>query len=223
MRYVASSRLLTDNEIESNAPAYGYLGLSLAGRTRVLAELETGLIQPTINSYAEPSASRLNPDGQIGLNMSGPPWGSAFRHVQGGRGGCRPIAGVSGTRTVTPLIAAGSTFWLAPWRVTVPNFEVNPLAPYSRGYVTLRAYVSAAGIATMTLLLSTTGTSDAHTSRSSTFTVTSTTGENEAPTTAWLNLEPGRNKVYIGIRNASGGQSVTVESLFFSNIVKRTH
>jgi hypothetical protein len=74
---ISSSEALTDSEVRSLAPAVSRrLATSLAGRGRYLLELLRG----DAAGFPDDGGTPLNPQGQRGIDRSGPPWGDAHLH-----------------------------------------------------------------------------------------------------------------------------------------------
>lgn len=152
---VGDRTFLTDAAAGSLADARSEMARSLVGRARVLNELVDGRSMVA----NEPAALPPNPQGLVGLDMSGPPWGSAWRHPVcwfGGRG--TDVSTVQQRTKHTPLIhAAGAPRSVAgPWSVWVRPFESLPApfaAPYAALYLWLRARVRS-GTATLTITVS---------------------------------------------------------------------
>lgn len=72
-------RWLKDAEVKSNAIAKADIARGIGGKTRYLFELATGGVPAAEASTSQPCTPR-NPQGQIGVDHSGPPWGVAFKH-----------------------------------------------------------------------------------------------------------------------------------------------
>lgn len=71
---------LRDEEVKSNAVARSEIARGIGGKTRYLFELATGGVPAADAGLSAPCTPR-NPQGQIGCDHSGPPWGCAFRHT----------------------------------------------------------------------------------------------------------------------------------------------
>jgi hypothetical protein len=151
---VSTYEPLTNEECRSLAPARAKrLAYSLAGRVRYLFELATGA-----PAYTDGASTPLNPQGQLGIDRSGPPWGDAHTHPVWVYAVTAPIgsgvypAVTSQYRHLVELDGGvGHTVRLvARWRCR-PHFE-GSLSPYSRAY--LRGVVTrkgASGTATVTV------------------------------------------------------------------------
>jgi hypothetical protein len=138
---VTSTEPLTDAECRSLAPARAKrLPYSIAGRIRYLYEMATGE-SPIDDGGGTP----LNPQGLIGADRSGPPFGDAHMHPlwwvgqtlnqasfyaggQGPGGGQRGILLDNGAGTIRRVVA----------RFFVRPFARGRLKPYRRAY--LRAF-----------------------------------------------------------------------------------
>jgi hypothetical protein len=126
---ISSSEPLADSEVRSLAPAVSRrLATSLAGRGRYLLELLRG----DTAGFADDGATPLNPQGQRGIDRSGPPWGDAHQHpiwvTEYANG--TDVLGEVPTATLTTvgqIVGITARFFVRP-------FYVSPLAPYSRAY-----------------------------------------------------------------------------------------
>lgn len=126
---ISSSEPLADSEVRSLAPAVSRrLATSLAGRGRYLLELLRG----DTAGFADDGATPLNPQGQRGIDRSGPPWGDAHTHpiwvTEFANG--TDVLGEVPTATLTTvgqIVGITARFFVRP-------FYVSPLAPYSRAY-----------------------------------------------------------------------------------------
>lgn len=151
--FIGEDSWLPPAQFRSQAPAHTSVLRSLAGRVRYLYELISGEVPSTA---ADMPCTPLNPDGEIGINKSGPPWGSALLHPIAWIGGHKTIASSSviGARaltsivnadgTVTDGIAPGATFSIKDWMVHTRRYAPIPGAPYSKGQIMVRGYSSAA-------------------------------------------------------------------------------
>lgn len=143
---------LKDAAARTFAHGRAELARGLAGKARWLNELVDG--QSAV--AGEPPVTPPNPQGLVGIDCSGPPWGSAWRH---------PVAWVGGRGTDTtdwqapakhtPLIhtAGRQPVGISRWHIRNRCHEVLPAgytAPYAALQVKLRARVRSA-TATLTV------------------------------------------------------------------------
>lgn len=145
LQKIVSGQPLRQAQVRSLAPATADLAASLAGRVRYLYELATG-----VSAAPDGGATPLNPQGRLGIDHSGPPWGNAFQH---------PVWIAEGfVNTTTNVYGEGPLFSLTTSnkiqaivaRFVVRPFQYFPLAPYSQLYLTARGTrASGAGTATV--------------------------------------------------------------------------
>lgn len=159
---------LSDAQVKSLSPAYASILQSLAGRVRVLAEMAAG---SSWFSVEGPVAPR-NPDGLVGVNLSGPPFGNAVRHPLFVMGGCKTdVSGdCAGQRVVGNATTA--TALVVRVRYQARNFAKKQRAPYSRAYLCGTMFRTAGTSFTVTCTLDTGPGTPA---RAFTFTCSSTT------------------------------------------------
>ena len=142
MSRLASSSSLQDSDTRSLAPARARVLQSIGGRILYIAELLQGRIPVSLGRQVTPS----NPQGRIGIDHSGPPWGSAFRHPMMTMGGCiEDVSGDAVGQRIVGTFSQGNPL-IIPIRLYVRPFASSAGAPYSRAYVTARvARVSGSG------------------------------------------------------------------------------
>jgi len=187
---VVSSEPLSDAECRSLAPARAKrLAYSLSGRARYLLEMLTG--EP---AAADGGATPLNPQGRMGVDRSGPPWGDAHMHpvwtyavsipqstdiypsATGTYGHVLYLNG--GIGTVRRLVAR---FWVRPHHST-------PTAPYSRLYLRARGTSDDGSTSSATIRVYSTAEGESGPSTSATV---STTSQASFSTGAWCAVRPG--------------------------------
>lgn len=124
---------------------------ALVGRARALNELVDG--QPAVSGEA--SCLPPNPQGLVGIDHSGPPWGSVWRQPVawlGGRG--TDATDWQGPDDTTPIVHVSSRAPAAlKWNIWLRPHEVLPqgyIAPYGLLQMRLRARVRSA-TATLTV------------------------------------------------------------------------
>lgn len=214
---------LTDDRFCSEAIGRNDILGSLAGRARFLYELLTGQ-----NPFpAELPASTPNPQGKLGHDHSGPPWGTAFLH---------PVAWWSGQKADSGLQQPTQPFVsmvegephrveLVLWnRPHVSDLPQGRIAPYSRLFLFFVAHVAGAdadlGIRIENL---NDGASDP---RGVTRTVSgSSAGYTTLPDSdagAWLQAGSGRNRCRITF-TAADANAPTVTAWALCQVKKRTH
>jgi hypothetical protein len=193
---------------------------TLAGRTRWLEEMTSG---KSAVDDEEPFAG-TNPQGLVGVDLSGPPFGSAVLH---------PIAWYSGILSAAVIAPPGpldsipsdGKGVLSPWRIWVRPHAQLPspsAAPYSRGFVALRAHRVGGLNGTVTVTARQLG-ADPSTIKTATFTVTGAEDVVALSSAFWVPLLPGSNDVEITVSHSIGSALVTIDSLMIYNGVKRSH
>jgi hypothetical protein len=125
---ITSSEPLTDSEARSLAPALSRrLATSLAGRARYLLELLRG----DTAGFEDDGGTPLNPQGQRGIDRSGPPWGDAHTHPIWITE-YAPAADIVGESPTTTLSTVGQIETIAAKFFVRPFYRGGRLAPYSR-------------------------------------------------------------------------------------------
>lgn len=204
---------MTDAECRSLAPARAKrLAYSLAGRARALYELVTGEA-----AVDDGGATALNPQGLMGIDRSGPPWGDAHLHPMWTYAGIAPsLSSIYGSGSLT--VGAGTItrimarFWVRP-------HATGPLVPYSRAYFRgVGVRVGASGTATATVRVY---GPDGDSGPSTTATI-STTSADVFGTGAYCLVSPGYNERTIEIEN-TGSVDIYIGPLSLNQVVRRTH
>lgn len=220
---VVSSEPLATSQVKSLAPAAYEIARSMAGRVRYLYELATGASAVVGDGGATP----LNPQGRLGIDHSGPPWGAAFQHPLWVIEGLPPIAASStevfGESPILKLATQNQTLRLLA-RFYVRPFQPTALAPYSRGYLTLSATrVGGAGTATADVKIYDSNTADPAVGvRSSTLTCTSSTVASNIAAEIYTQLEPGYCERLIEVKLTSS-TAMQIEYGSINQIVRRSH
>lgn len=220
---VGSKDPLTDAQARSLARADASLIRSLAGRVRWLEEMTSG---KSAVDDEEPFAG-TNPQGLVGVDLSGPPYGSAILH---------PIAWFSGAFNAAVIAPPGpldsiaekrngGAGVLSPWRIWVRPHAILPLpsvAPYSRGLMMVRAHRVGGVDGVVTVTARQLG-DDPSSAKTGTFTVTAAEANYTLANTFWVPFVPGTNDVDIRFTHEIAGALVTIDSLMIYNAVKRSH
>ena len=217
MPRLSSTSSLIDSEAKSTAPARAKVLQSLAGRVLYLAELLQGQVPVTLGRQTTPS----NPQGRIGVDHSGPPWGSAWRHPLLTFGGCLTDASGNavGQRVVGRFNASDAL--IIPMRLYVRPFAASAGAPYSRGYFSARvARVSGSGDVDFDIVLRKPGSSAPPMIVS--LSVSTTTPTHIAPGNVFFALSPGHNEIEMEFRTDDVTQLV-VEQFHIYQRVQRSH
>ena len=123
-----STEPLTDDEVNSWSPARAKrIAYSLAGRARYLLEALQG-----VNAFGDDGGTPLNPQGAIGIDRSGPPWGDAHLHPLWVSEWCAGTLVYGETPPVT-LTTQGQIERVRARFFVRPFYDAEK-APYSRGY-----------------------------------------------------------------------------------------
>ena len=215
---ISSTEPLRDDEATSWAPAVARrLATSLAGRARYLLEL----IRGDDCGFDGDSGTPLNPQGQPGIDRSGPPWGTAHTH---------PLwiyeykdsADINGA---TPL---GYTMNAVGQQITIyPEFPVRPFfvfdgAPYSRAYLRWRI-TKTAGTGSVTVLARIyPAGSDEQTTPSASITTSSSTTSTGI---AYGDIQPGINNLRIVLEaiTVPSGCTIRIDAMSLNQIEARSH
>lgn len=218
---------LPDSKVESQAPAVAEVIEGLAGRARILWELATGTVPDN-----ETRVTPLNPQGLVGCDCSGPPWGSAHRHPIAWWGGIKPDSAtfssnpraIAGTTIASSTLQAPSYHW--EWNIWVRPFEYLPapaIAPLSRAYVLLSGYTSSATSVTLTVTACANGQhiDDGHETTQATTATTADTAYTIG-TDCYFDLRPGRNRIRLHIINSSTTVYFTPTKIMIYHKAKRS-
>jgi hypothetical protein len=142
---------LPNDKVGSLVPARADIPRMLAGRARALNELVDGVTMVAGEAPCIPP----NPQGLLGIDFSGPPWGSAWRHpIAWGGGRTTEETGWQGPDDHSPLRhTAGDPAASLRWRIRNRPHATLPdgyLAPYGSVALLVRARVTS-GTATLTV------------------------------------------------------------------------
>jgi hypothetical protein len=216
MGKIISSRPLTQGDVNSLSPAYASIASSLAGRVRYLYELVAGEAAYTPDGVAVP----LNPQGKVGVDRSGPPWGDAHTHPLWHVEGVPPDANCYGQTPPITISTQNAVVRILAIFHCRPFFEA-PLVPYSRGYLDVTATrIGGAGTATATVrIYDQRGSTSSHTG---TLSVASATVAANMTGTPYCRVRPGRNVIPIEITLTST-TGINIVSLGLNQIVRRSH
>lgn len=213
---VISSEPLTDAEATSWAPAVSQrLATSLAGRARYLLELLRGDGAGFDGDVGTP----LNPQGQLGVDRSGPPWGSAHQHPMW-LYEYEPAAEIFGEVPLAELTAVGQQVTVFADFFVRPHY-VAPRVPYSRAYLTwgITRTGSAGTVAAKATIY---GIDDEASTPSQTLTTSSSTTGN---VTAFGYVAPGLNtlRLVIEATTVPAGCVIRIDALSLGQIANRSH
>lgn len=231
--HAARYYFLPDSAFASEAIGHADVPSSLAGRARVLYELASGE-NPFPN---EAPGTIKNPQGEIGHDHSGPPWGSAFLHPIATYSGKKDNSGflqqTVGSQPVVNLSASSAAPSLGPWVIWNRPFADVPvpfgtttanLAPYSRGLVRGIAHRTSASTVTLTVKLVTLDyLGRTLSSMSSNVSISSSTETMFSIDDAWFVLGPGRNIIRIDFSTGDAAAGISVDAIGVYQTVKRSH
>jgi hypothetical protein len=135
LKRVGTRQSVTDAETRSLAPAVAdRLAYSIAGRARYLWELARGQNADSSDTPATP----YNPNGDLGVNHSGNPWGCAIRHpMMLMEHDCGLSTAFYGRQQVALELRLVGETWKRRCSFWNRLFQKTNLAPYSRGYLTV--------------------------------------------------------------------------------------
>lgn len=209
---VFSRRFLSAAATQTHAHAYSETAQSLVGRTRFAWELATGASAVT----GELPMVEVNPQGQIGCDMSGPPFGPAlllpvWEWVGQPDGGVSPSNYLSAIGTTTVRLPQFS-LWNRPHAV-----RPDGLAPLQQMVFSHRTQAGAgtSTVLTITFRNITNGTEVVYTR---TINTTSTVDYTE---TGYVPLAPGLNSLQISARSSVGTRVFNIRSMLLAVGAKR--
>jgi hypothetical protein len=213
---VVSKTPLLSSECKGNSPAVAYrLANSVVGRGAWLLELVNGSAV-----QADAPATPINPQGKIGVDKSGPPWGSAHLHplwcAEGGLSG----SAVIGIAPLFELTTVGQ-FYRLPADFFCRHFAKGAKVPYSRAYLQMSATTITGGTATVDINIENTNDSKTGVAFTSAVSPTALTG-----TLPFSYCKPGQNQVVIKVTLASmsgGSTGCRVTSMSLNQIVRNSH
>lgn len=218
---IGSFLFLPTSSTRVHAGAYSEAGQAWAGITRWTYEHATGA--PAV--AGEAPAAPLNPQGELGADLSGPPFGAAPRHCVAWWLGDSSSTGASPSRSpANPWTALDDVeerqqvfvIWNRPHAE-----REDGQAPYQRLQLTWRG-VQSAGTSTVwriRIVNQTLGGRAVTTTR----TIATTTDSSYAETTL-VPMAAGRNTIAVSfVRQSGAANTLNVTTLALANVVKRRH
>lgn len=221
---VGSGLALPDSSVRSLSPADAEVARGLAGGSRELWELAKGVSAVE----GEPPVTPTNPQGGVGWEWSGPPWGSAPLHPIAWQ--CLCVQASSDLSQPAPRLVITDRGVAWTWDLWVRPHDLLPaphVAPYSRGCIALRSYRTA-GATTPTVTIRARSLfplfqGDAE-GQSDTFTgPTGTEASEQFGNTFYVDLVPGRNVLGFRADHASSSVEIAITSMLLYNVAKRSH
>jgi hypothetical protein len=209
MRMLGSAAPLRESDTETDAQARAIIIRALCGLSRFVYEMAAG--HSAVSN--EPACVPLNPQGTVGVDLSGPPFGPALRHVMGGTGGIKPGTDMVGEKTIG-TVSSTSTVNYRVKAIAKPYAKL-PGAPYSRRYFAFRAWTST-GTKTLTVTIREEGSTGA--GRTLTVSIVGTTETTYIDSDFWVG-DGAYNLQFAG----SSADTITIGSITMNNIVKLTH
>jgi hypothetical protein len=200
-------------DVAAHAGAKGEVASSLAGRDRHLWELAHGASAVS----GEPAEVLPNPQGLIGVDMSGPPFGPCLllpvAWWQGRSGG--------GVQPTSVWSAIDGTTRATSWRIWNRPHARNPdgTAPLSQLGLLWRGTASAGTSSVFRCVIANRSNGIA-TTVDRTINTTTTTQYTEA---TLFPFEPEENNVVMSWQRLSGTRTLEVHSLMLAVVVKRRH
>lgn len=219
---------LRDVDADGESDAVARVIQSLVGGAAYLFELVAGHAVSNDSQVTPP-----NPQGEIGVDLSGPPWGSAIRHPIAWCGGMLANAAINyGPGSVIKVPPGTALSIVGPWRIWVRPFEHLPgesTAPYAIGEISLTGHeASAMAGVFLSVDIRNLSISSAPLTQEKAFQIDSgTTTEGTyttgfTPTQPRVRLVPGWNTIEIGFSH-DGTNDFYVDSIVINQIQKRTH
>lgn len=215
---------LTDEEVNAESPALARVIQGLVGGAAHLYELVSGTPASNDSQVTPP-----NPQGEIGVDLSGPPWGSALRHPIAWIGGMPESTSIGYGRTPACVVkSTGGQNQIGPWCFWVRPFEHLPSprkAPYSFGRVDIRAHRIGGLSATLQVAvrnLSIDGSAPEFTPGNQATVLTSEDNIAFSGGAMYVPLIPGWNTILLAFKNDST-VDIHVDSVVVNQVVKRSH
>lgn len=220
---------LQQTAVDNLSPATELIAKSMAGRIRYLYELATGTA-----AHTDGPGTPINPQGRLGIDHSGPPWGTAFPHPLWTAESTPPSGDIYGESPVV-TVANGAIRTIRA-RFIVRPFQPGDRVPYSRAYLAAAGRpTSGAGTSTVTFRLYDGPGIDGTTSKTATLTSTGATSLTLS-TALYTSIEPPERRRRpsptearwptierrIEISNTSG-VSMDIVALSLNQIVRRSH
>ncbi len=228
MRRYGSNDTLTDLQTASLATAGADVIRSIVGRTRYLYEMVAG----RSGVSGEEAIAPRNPCGDIGVNLSGPPWGPALRHTVWCTGGIqetsttvsRPpclVTGIILTQYVSLYQSLQVRFFMRRYSNWVRDTKI---APYSRLQL---SYCAHSGSGTPTLTIEKADSLINNASNDQYFsTVDSraiTTSSTHYVASELIRGRPGWNEMTFRFSSSSTATASTIVSMALHNVEKLEH
>lgn len=215
---VFSRKFVNEGDVRNNAPAAAEVAMSIAGRSRLLWELAHGASAVP----GEPPAIGPNPQGLIGVDWSGPPFGPCLLLPVAcwqGRSGAAGVVAPSSTLSSIGLASASRR--LPPWRVMNRHHVVrdDDSGPLQQLGFLWRATATAGVSSSFGIIVKnkTTGRAVAMTRTINSSTVATYLESVLVP------MAPGANLIDIEFVRLSGDRTLTVESITLVVVAKRKH
>jgi len=214
---------MNDTEADAESDALARVIKSLVGGAAFLYELVSGTAVSDDTQVTPP-----NPQGEIGVDLSGPPWGSALRHPIAWCGGAKPSGAIGMGMTPVIGIPAGERRVLGPWPIWVRPFEDLPspsVAPYSLGELSMRGHRDGGASAFVSFdvkNLSVLSSPIPSVVDQASFSATEGNIITLTPNSVLMPLAPGWNVLYIGFANGSAVDCY-IDSIVINQIKKRSH
>jgi len=223
--------LIQDATVKSYATAKAEIPRTLTGAARNLYELIAGRSART----GEPATSGLNPSGDVGVNYSGPPWGSAYRHTIA-HGGCNvddtdmdtPEYGYFVGENAIAILENGNSGngYAEKYVISQPVYhrafqDLGDKSPYARLYLYVKAVAMTGGTTTLQIYDDTENLTEARRAQ-----VSVTTGTRTWYNTGlWVRASPtGVTQAKITMRVISSStNAVLIEQWTLDQIAKRSH
>ncbi|MEK9724250.1 MAG: hypothetical protein VW405_12330 [Rhodospirillaceae bacterium] len=216
-------RFLADDEFVSESVLRHEAVQSLSSRARAAYELAAG----STPFARERPASGFNPQGAIGVDLSGPPWGSAILHPVAWKNGRPPNGGVTGERSITDNVS-DEEITIGPWifwNRPHATLRYPSVAPYSRLFLGFRAAMASGGGETLTVTCRTLSpqTGNVLEERSEDFSVTTTDTRYTSSTAYFAGCGSGHVAVSVGFKTTSTSVLCSIYMMSICQMVKRSH
>jgi hypothetical protein len=214
MTRISTRLALTPQATRVHAPARAEIPLSLAGRARAVWERLTGA--PAVSG--RPASIPPNPQGSVGDDYSGPPFGAAQRITVwswAGRGSTSAHSPRTILQSATGLALRDQEVWVRPFAPLQPPL----VAPYGRLHLLLRLGAVGSGATgyRVDLRCATTGSAT-----SATLSINAATAD-VADAALWITAQPGRCVFDLELTRTSGTRALELISAALYVRAKRGH
>ena len=218
LRYVASTLPLRMSEVRTLAPVRARnIALSLAGRARTIYELATGS-----DAGNDGGGSPINPQGRLGTDLSGPPFGPCIRQSLCVVEGLATVSNIVGEQPIYTFSEDQEWFNLFMRVYVRPHVNQRGDEPLARGYLSVKYIGTGAGTGTANAYFWSDSEYDVY-SRLPPAALSASNASEQEDVTLWAPLKPGINKVQVSFQSTSTTNLIKILRLSINQIVTQEH